>query len=244
MSAKSNKVAKAKWARRAVWGLFVVVMCIGCNPLSTLAFITRDTPKIPAEAPLPPHKDQNTGETKPDVKVVVMCAMPNSASLEFAGADRELTNLISKKLPEAFVANESKVKVKIVPASQVEKYKSSHPEWKTMSPATLGRQLGADYVLDIAVSGLQIYEPGTGKQLYQGRANVSVDVYDATNKKSTDKSSGYVHAFRFPHTSVMDATSVPLDKFKLDFMQNLATELALKHIEHKASETIAGGDFR
>src|SRR5690349_17196498 len=118
MSAKTNRSANAKWARRAVWGLFVVVMCIGCNPLSTLAFITHDTPKTPAELPLLPHKDSQ-GETKTEVKVLVLSNLYTAAAIDYAGMDRELVNLYAKEFPKALAANEIKQKIKVIPAEQV-----------------------------------------------------------------------------------------------------------------------------
>ena len=57
-----------RWARRAVWGTLAVVLTIGCNPLTTIAFLThRDTP-TPARCPLTfkegPKKDKEEAKNK------------------------------------------------------------------------------------------------------------------------------------------------------------------------------------
>jgi len=234
--------ARAKWAYVAVWGTFFAVIAIGCNPITTTAFLLRDEGKIPTEMPLRPHLATN-GEAKEEVKLIVLCSIPGNSPMAFAGVDRQIATLITKKFPELYLANGSKERVKIVPAATVDKFQASHPESRYMNPGDLGRQLGADYVLDITLSALQIYEPGSANQVYQGRADVNVDVYDCT-RRSKDKFYTYVHPFTYPQGMVRDASAIPLDRFKMEFMHKLASELVLKHIDHKPSEGIAAASVR
>jgi hypothetical protein len=83
-----------------------------------------------------------------------------------------------------------------------------------------------------------VYQPGSGNLVYEGRAEVSVDVYDATKPVGEPKHR-YVHPYTYPKTGMIAASDVPLSKFKMMFLDKLAGELVLKHIDHKPSEGIA-----
>ncbi len=232
------------WPRRAVWGAFLVVLAIGCNPITTASFLLHSPKKQPAEVALKPHKDPTTGKLKDEVRVVVLCGMSSAGSgadaMAFAGADRELASLITKKFPGALTYYECKEKIVVVSTAQVDKFKMSNPGWKTMHPAAIGRKLGADYVLDVHLGRMQVYEPGSANMIYQGLAEVSVDVYDST-AKDREPTNKHVHSFKYPRGPVEPAEGKPLSRFKLEFMDTLATELILRHIEHPPGDGIAGG---
>jgi hypothetical protein len=87
---------------------------------------------------------------------------------------------------------------------------------------------------------MQLYQPGSGDALYEGRAEISVDVYDVDSAGREPKWN-YVYPYSYPTTGFRDASSMPLRTFKQQFIENLATELARKHIDHKPSSGIADG---
>jgi hypothetical protein len=233
----------AKWFHRAVWAAFFGVMSIGCNPISTLGFIFRDEQKVKATIPLKPHLDAK-GEVLEDVKVVLLCTIPGGGSLDFAGADRELISLVSQRFPMMLAANGVKDNIKVVPTVQVDKFKASHPQWKALNPSVMGRQMGVDYVIDITIGGLQIYEPGSNKQIYQGKAEVNVDVYDCTKKSGEPLN--HVFQISYPHGMGMgrDASAVSVARFKQELMYEIADKIILHHIDHKPSYGIASGESR
>lgn len=224
-------------SRLAVWGTFLATLAIGCNPITTAAFLLQGERKIATDMPLRPHFDAN-GEAKSDIKIAILCQTPGNVPLEFAGFDRQLASLLAKKFPEIFAANGCKEKIKVLPQGALDQFFAAHPQARIMNPADIGRQIGADYVFDITISGLQMYEPGSARHMYQGRADVNVDVYDAT-RRNKDKLYSYPIAFSYPEISVRDADAISVARFKQEFTYKLAETIVLKHIDHKPSEGIA-----
>ena len=226
-----------RWARRVVWGTLGVVMVIGCSPLTTIAFLTHRDTKTPAECPLTfkegPKKD------KDEIVVAIFIGHGPGVSPQFAGSEGVLASELAKKLPE--LAKENKQKLTILPAAQVNKFKMQNPAWKNLHPTKWGRELGADFVLDVHIDVMRLYQPGSLDQLYEGRAEVSVDTYDVDSSNGEPKFN-YVYPFAYPKTGVRDASSMPLRTFKQHFIENLAVEIARKHIDHKPSSGIAEGD--
>src|SRR5437868_4354496 len=143
--------ATGKWARRAVWGTLVAVMTIGCSPLTTIAFLFHRDDKLPAQFPLRP-KDGPKKDKDAEITVLLICGQRPGGALpyEFTGIDRELTTVLAKRLPEEAKAN--KEKLTVITPSQFDRYKMKNPNWSRESAVVIGKQLGADYVLDIALS--------------------------------------------------------------------------------------------
>lgn len=225
-----------RWARRAVWGTFAVVCAIGCNPLHTIGFLTHKDVKVPAEAPLE-FKD-GPKKKKEEVVVALFVSQGSGQSPEFAGAEAVLASEICKKLPE--LAKENKQKVVVVAPKDVNKFKYENPNWKFMHPTAWGMKLKADFVLDIHLDRMNMFQPGSQNNLYEGRADVTVDMYDVDAGPVEAKHS-YVHTFAYPKTGFRDATAKPVTAFRREFLEQLAIEVCHYHIDYKQSSTIAGG---
>jgi hypothetical protein len=127
----------------------------------------------------------------------------------------------------------------VLPIAHVNKFKMNNPTWKDMHASAWGKKLGADFVLEIHLDKMRLYQPGSSNQLYEGRAEVSVFMYDVAEGAAEPKY--YVYPYAFPKTGFRDATSIPLGTFKKDFLERLAVELAQQHIDYKPSSGIAEG---
>ncbi len=220
-----------RWWRRGVWGVAVLVAAIGCNPLATIAFLThRDTP-VPARYPFFP-KD---GPKKDKVVVAVFVNQSAVNSYEFAGAEDIVASELAKRMPE--LAKENKRHLEVVPPAKVNEFKRKNPNWKNgISPIAWGKALGADYVLDIHLMKMSLYQPGSQNQLYEGRAEVHVFMYDVHRGGEPEH---YVHAFAFPKTGFRDASSIPVGTFRKAFLERLAIEIAQYHLDYRADSGIA-----
>lgn len=224
------------WARRAVWGTFAVVVATGCNPLTTIAFLTHKDVKVPAEAPLEFKDGPKKG--KEEVTVAVFVNQAAGQSLDFAGAEAMLASELARKLPE--MSKESKQKISVVPPKDVNKYKMRNPGWKTVDPSQRGKELGADFVLDIYLDNMTLFQPGSQRNFYEGRADVTIDVYDVDAGPGEPKYP-LILGFTYPKGLFRDASSMPTSAFRKLFIENLAVEIARKHTEHKPSSGIAEG---
>jgi hypothetical protein len=226
--------ATGKWARRGVWLTLAAVLAIGCNPITLPFMLLRSEAKIPAQYPLRP-KEGPKHDRDEEIKVLILASMsPGSATPDFVGSDRELAAAIARKLPE--IGKENKEVYTVISPRQVDTFKTQNPGWKTMSAAKIGKKLGADYVIELSLGGLQLYQPGTNNLLYDGQAQVSVELTDTADPTAEPKR--YVHSFRHPGYP-RSADSMPPAQFKLEFMDKLARDLVFYHIEHKAAEGLA-----
>ena len=129
-----------------------------------------------------------------------------------------------------------KEKLSVLDPALVNKFKMMNPTWKSMHPSEWGKKLQVDYILDIHLDKMSLYQPGT--EIYDGRADVTVDVYEVENGTGEPKYN-YVLPFSYPHTGILDATSIPQNRFKQDYLEHLASEISMKHAEHKQGSGIA-----
>lgn len=235
----ANVKARRKWAARAaVWGTLIAVLSFGCNPLQMIAFMMHKDDKMPARCPLPQKIDEETGKKKENVKVAVFCTFSHTPPIDFASADRELAALIVKRFPEVHKASGNKDKIEFISTSEVDKFKMANPNWKAMHPSIWGKKLGVDYVIEYTLSGMQLYQPATRNQIYEGRAEVTIDVYD-TDKPGEAPKHSTMHGYSYPKGMVRDASAVPATRFKQMYLENLSVELIQYHIEYKLSDDIA-----
>lgn len=225
-----------RWLKRGVWAALAAVLAVGCNPLTTIGFLLHRDDPLPAPYPLRPKEGEKSKKDE-EVKVLVLCGHSPGVAFEFAGADRELAAMLAKRVPE--LAKENKDKVAVVPPAEFDKFKAKNPNWRSLDAGKLGKALGADYVMDVTVGNVNLYQPQSGKRVYEGRAEVEVDVYDVTAAPADGPMHKYTHPFVFPKTGMMVVEDVPVSRFKQMFLERLALELARKHIDYKAGVGIA-----
>ena len=230
-----NRTRIGRWARRAVWGTLAVVLSFGCNPLATLGFLTYKDPIEPAKCPF--ISKDNPKKDKEEIKVAIFVSPGSGLSFEFAGAENTIASEMARKIPE--LAKENKLKIAVVPPSKINEFKFKNPTWKNMHASAWGKALGADFVLEIHLDKMSLYQPGSRNQLFEGRAEVSVFMYDVA--EGVAEPQHYVYPYSFPKTGFLDATTIPLGTFRKDFLERLAVELAQQHLDHKTSSGIAEG---
>lgn len=227
--------ATGKWAKRAVWLTLAAVLAIGCNPITTLGFIFHRDTKMPAEYALRP-KEGEKHEKDIDFTVLVLCNQGPTMPFEFAQADRQLAELIGKKLADEAKANKDKITV--VPITRVDQFKFANQNWKYMRPTAIGRKLGADCVLDVTLASVNLYQPNSGNRIYEGRAEVQVDVYDVLAKDGNPPKHHYDYLFANSRLRMVDASEMPINQFRQAFLDRLAYDLALRHADHKPADGI------
>jgi hypothetical protein len=228
-----NQMKAAKWSRRAVWTTLAIVATIGCNPLSTISFLTQSDPVKPAEYPLAYEEGPKKGK---EISVALFISSSPGIGQVFAGSESKLVSEIAKRLPE--MAKENKLKLTVIEPSIVNKFKMKYPNWKVMHPTEWGKKLNVDFVLDIHLEKMSLYQDGSLNHLYQGKAEVSVDAYEMD--LGAEPKWQYVLVFSYPHTGLMlDPENIPVNRFKQDYLEHLALEICRKHVKHKEGSGIA-----
>lgn len=214
-------------------GLFLAPLAMGsagCTPYA-IGRLLGDSKK-PPEYPLTPLKNRDSKE----VRVVVFAATGPGLSYEFAGMDRDIAQQTAKKLAEA--TTKEKHPIKIIRPEDVERFKMSNPTWKVMHPCRVAQQLNADYIIDISITGIGLYQSGSGNVIYQGWATADVTVYEAGNE---------THRYQYYHKSEQRpqaADTMPAGQYKAFLISRLSEELATRHMTHAEDSRVAPFDRR
>jgi hypothetical protein len=236
-----NRSNAGKWACLAVCVAAVAVFSIGCNPLNLAAFMFARDERVPAPYPLVFDKE-GPKKDKEEVVVLLLPQLAPGTTREFVTADRELAEKLARALPEMAKDNKEGRKVRVISPTQVDKFKMANPDWRRLSAGEIGEKLGADFVLEIELSQMRLYQPNTGtERIYEGRAEVSVTVYEigAGGGEFKDR---YPLSFAYPtDRMVRSASAVSESEFKKSYLETLARKIALQHVDSKRGIGVTDG---
>jgi hypothetical protein len=215
---------KALWGRSIGLGLWVPVLIAGCSFPQSLYFIMPEA-KDPAEL-----KRLADEDGKKEVKVVLWTYMNLDPREEFIQADRRLAVALAEEIRR--LSEENKEKVTVVKPNLVEQYKSRHPNWKSLELAQVGHDFNADYVINLEIDKLSLYEPNANQQLYRGQTEILVSVVDM---KNPDDVQSKEFNDRYPTEARGDMTpfEIPPHAFRDKFLEHVAKKLAFYFVDHK-----------
>jgi len=205
------------WRKWALLGGLLSISLMGCGP-STLAFLFRDTEIKPAQ-PLAHHED------KKEVTVLLLVSSAPTIGMDFAGSDKEIATLAGKQLEEG--SKKEKHPIKVVDAGKLEKLRNS-PGFSARNPASIAKQLGADYVLDVTVSSMKMIPAQFGGEFLEGEAVVSVVVYDSAKPDSIHRQ--YELSPKLP---MKGTASVTTGMYRRMLVAKIANEIAWQHVPHE-----------
>ena len=207
-----------RWGHYAVMLGLVTLASIGCTP-ATIWHLASGDRKKPAEYPLPAKGEKKT------VTVAILPTAAPTLGVDFAGVDREITTILARRLVEE--SKDDRRPIQVIEQSKVDKFLSSNPNWKVMSPGLIGKQLGADYLLDINVDSITLFGSQYGREAYSGRAQIKVLVYDTDTPDSPMRE--YVHTSSAP---AKDANGSSPSQYRQWFVERISVELAFRHVAH------------
>jgi hypothetical protein len=188
----------------------------GCTPgsLGYLLTLGQDM-KIPPQFAL--------AESGKEVKVVIVADAGMNFSPELSDIDKLLATRFIEVLGERCKAN--KENVKIVPAYKVDAYRQRQLDWRSVSAQAIGKYFGADYVINLDISKISLFEEKT-RQLYRGRAEIAVKVIKVNEPdgEGLKYQSDYVCP-EYPRTYPVDAT-LSIGIFRSQFLAYVAEELS------------------
>ena len=221
-----------KWKARLAVCLLAVVTGAGCNPILLLGhLINNEDNKLKADFPLKPLPTRE----KEEVRVLVLTSSPPSDSPEMVGIDRLLAAEIIPLLERRCLENKEKVVVKKL--KLIDDFKRENPNWRSMKPYEIGKQFDADYVIDIEVLSINLFEPGTYRRLMRGRAQVSVAAYDMS-KPLPDPVYNTEFNDVYPGAAEVSVDDEPYSTFRQKFVKHLAARLVLPFSAHSSRQKI------
>lgn len=226
---------KGMWkARLMVMGL-VIVAGMGCNPILLTAYLfDHDEPKSKPDFALKPRPKHE----KEEVKVLVLTSSVPGVSPEMIGIDRLLALEIIPLLEAQCLEN--KEKLSVLKSAPIDKYKKENPDWRNKHPMEIGEYFHADYVIDIQVLDIAIFEPGTRRELMKGRANVAVAAYDMSKPLKEPAYNPSEFNFEFPKTHPVSVVDEPVSTFRQRFVKRIASDLVIPFTAHTSSNQRVG----
>ncbi len=208
--------------------MLVGALTAGCQLMALpYFFLPGMEPKRPAECELASKDKDKT------VKVLILGQSALETRPEFLRVDRDLAQMLSHEMIAGFKKN--KEKVVMVANSLVEKYKDDHPNWKEIGAAEIGKYFHADYVVEVEVNQISLYEPGSANTLFRGRCDISLNVVDVLKHDEPKYHEEY--STEFPKVrGAMDASNGSAAQFKQKFLSVVARELSYRFSSHLLEE--------
>jgi hypothetical protein len=215
---------KALRRRTFLFSLWGSILVAGCSFPQSLYFLMPEA-KDPAEL-----KRLADESGKKDVKVVLWPYMSLDPRTEFIQADRHLAVMLAEEIRR--LTEENGEKVTVVKPNLVEQYKSRHPNWQALDLTTIGHDFNADYVIQLEIDKLSLYEPNANQQLYRGQTEILVSVVDM---KHPDDVQHKEFNDRYPTEARGDMTpfDLPPTMFRDKFLEHVAKRLSFYFVEHR-----------
>ena len=165
------------------------------------------------------------------VKVLILSQASLETRPEFLRVDRDLAQMLSQAMDDGFKKN--KEKVSIVRNSLVEKFKDEHPNWKAMGAVEIGKQFKADYVIELAVNQITLYEPGRFNTFFRGRCDISIVVHDTYHSSEGPKwNTEYTTEFPRARGPIDAGSGGIVAQFRQKFLQVVAREISYNFTSH------------
>jgi hypothetical protein len=220
------------WRRWRLAGLVVLagILTTGCSLPSLLYFVGTGFMEPMEE----PGDLKLASKDKKEVKVAVAVYTSMDLSSDLIRVDHDLTSQLVRQLQQA--CKENKEKVTLVPAHKIQEYKLNHPDW-FLKPRELGRHFDADKLVLLEVRSFNLYEQGSANQLYRGRTDIAVKLFDLSNPDDYPRE-------QFYHCQYPNARGpVPVDdknarEFYLEFTAHVVKHLSWYFTAHPISETL------
>ena len=202
--------------------LLLIAVGLGCKPLALPFYLfNMNKPKLPSHYGF--YEKAREAKDKKEIKIAVLVERGRGLSPDFIGSERTLGNLIVNNFKAGFEKN--KERVTVVPVADVDKFKREHEEWRAMEGYEIARKLGVDYVIDMEVVSMSLYEPGS-RHLFRGQCVVSVRVIDS-DKDAAELFAAHEYVKEFPGSGVTiaaDSQTTP-QQFQNQFLAKMAVDL-------------------
>jgi hypothetical protein len=159
-------------------------------------------------------------------RVVVVCRPPASHEYSYPGASRRVAQRVSELLVE-------NVKdIDVVNPREVDNW-VDESDWGDFRE--LAEAVNADKVVHIEFEDFRLDK---GKTLYQGRADVTLTVYDM-KKPNKPEWDDHIGEILYPTNSGIPAQDKPLQQFEREFVEIVAEQIAVKFYRHDPHASFA-----
>ena len=194
---------------------------VGCTKGALWHLLGGASEKREPTDPLPP---------KPGMDQVRVAIIANDgpavlANPDFIGVSRELATLVGRRMVEE--TKDSDHPIVVIDQATLRKVVDNSSDYH--DPRKIGLELGADYVIDLTLNSINMFQPEDAGQFFKGSGNVNGIVYDVDQPDSPLYD--YVH----PFTGIQRGVgTVNADFYRRYLIDKAASEIAHRHIPHVA----------
>ncbi len=216
-----RRPGKQRCRRWIVFLLGCIALTVGCSPITMFNFLLVPwvDNKVPPKCKLAPtEKDK-------EVSVVLLC---DFASLEtrpeLLPVERELCDRLAQHLRKRF--QENKEKISFLPHARVKSYLNQHRDSGLLSAQEIGQHFKADYVINLEIEHLHLYERGSWNRLFRGNTEIAVKVFNVTQPRDEALIFEEIYHCEYPASNPIDANDTSVAQFRALFVNRLARDLA------------------
>jgi hypothetical protein len=214
------KVCYRRWSLAVLLAAGLAGLAVGCGDLGSMAYFLTPEQRLPAKMKHLANEDKK----KKTPRVIILTYARLDTRAEFIHADRQISELLAGNLRQ--LAEPKQEQIDIVPPRKVEEFKNTHPSWREMEVAEIGRKFGADYVIYLEINSLSMYEPGNNNTLYRGRANLLVSLVDVNRPDDPLPQQNYVCTFPSEARGPVPVTDIEMVQFRQSFLSYVARQLS------------------
>lgn len=206
----------------------LVAASAGCN-LPALSYFLMPEQRLDAKIL---HLASSDKKAEPKVAIFTY-TRPGETSMDFIHADRALAEMLGRNLQQ--FAEASKESLAVLPQRRVQEFMNDNPSWKSMGWASVGRRLGADYVIYLEINSLSLYEKKS-TALMVGRASITAFVTDVSKPDEPPMQQDYSCQFPTAQGPIpIDADTTP-QQFQRAFLTHVSRQLTWFFAKYPRSE--------
>lgn len=226
---------RGKRNQRLLLGLLVLAAAsLACNPITAPFYLFGGFSNPKKEPDFALWDTAKRDKKKREIKIVVLPYRGRGLSPDFFGSERTLATMFVRQLTERFEAN--KERIKVVAVHEVQKFQTEHPEWRSMPAHEIGKHFDADYVVDMELAELSLFERRSHGMFFNGYCRVSLTINDV-EKVGQEPVFKQDFPMQYPKSGprVADLDN-SVDKFRQDFFTQVSVRLAWALTAHPTAE--------
>jgi hypothetical protein len=208
--------------RGRLWAAFLVVtvgIAAGCNP-QAWTFIL-----MPFVDDKEPPKCKLTGADKKEVTVAILTNFTNLETRpEMVPVESELSERLAAEMRN--LAKENKEKISFVPTAKVRSV-LNQDVGGTLSRQEIGQKLKADFVINLEINSISLYEKGSANTLFRGKTEIAVSCLDLSKPRGEGTIFQDFYSREYPGArGPIDAGNSSPAQFRSQFLNVMAQEIA------------------
>jgi hypothetical protein len=211
------------WRLAALLGA-AFLLTLGCNPIQTIGYFCAPDSMEPPKCPL--------AVKNKDIKVLIIAAhagpLPSDPAL--MRSDWDISARLTHLLEEHY--KENKDRVTVIPRSQVKNYMNAHPKWHELPPQDVGKHFGADWVINLEIASISLFDRSSANFFYHGKAEIQVTVTDV--HKPVMEGTVWEDSYQvdYPKGHPMERSEMSVPSFRQRFIERIAKDLAQNFASH------------